>query len=192
MKLTMIPVMMGTLNKVRKLTLIPNDAANTTPIPKLRIPLHDWTAYRWTSSTFTDNYEHQAHLQIIHFLCQLGTIHLTLTVIYICTFTVKILHDWFEERSEEHVLVILYSKSSERKRKFYLAKNLLLGLWFFCIVTLFSEHFKERFNINPHRNAILIHYKSVFISLKYRFLGLFIHPARIFCTVFNLCLFFFK
>lgn len=41
MKLTMIPVMMGTRNKVRKLILIPNEAANTTPIPKLRIPLDD-------------------------------------------------------------------------------------------------------------------------------------------------------
>lgn len=54
MKLTMIPVMMGTRNKVRKLILIPNEAANTTPIPKLRIPLDDWMAYRWTWSTFTD------------------------------------------------------------------------------------------------------------------------------------------
>ncbi len=46
MQLTMIPVMMGTRNKVRKLILILNEAANTTPIPKLRIPLDDWMACR--------------------------------------------------------------------------------------------------------------------------------------------------
>lgn len=49
MKLTIIPVMIGTRNKVSRLLFIPNDAANTTPIPKLRIPLDVCTAYSRTT-----------------------------------------------------------------------------------------------------------------------------------------------
>lgn len=49
MQLTSIPVTMGTLNKVRKIECISTDAANTTPIPTLKIPLEAWTAWRHTS-----------------------------------------------------------------------------------------------------------------------------------------------
>lgn len=56
---TSIPVTMGTLNNVRRKDWMSKDAANTTPIPTLKIPLEAWTA--WRHANINKHHKHHKH-----------------------------------------------------------------------------------------------------------------------------------